>query len=394
MRILIGYAAEMMFGKDRMISGIVKTFAAGNCNKRFQQQSNASIDESYKVHRSELVSRLQNLIQSRGYASKYTVIVGENGVGKTTAIMDALCSIEGRKGAIYFLIENPVRFSRRLSEVLNYRISTSSVFDSILLSLSMKSEYTVDPALDHEPLATWYLIQPAIVKAAQIYKEKYHQIITLILDGIDLVAKFDTEKVSPALSILGALQIFAKNMADQKLVHVMFVTSDGVSLSFLSKSSAITRAALYEVGDISDAQAVKYLKKRGVEEGDAARAVKWLTGGRFEIILDFYGFQADGLPLDEILHRRHIKIGDSLSKLNMTCDHELFRTLYEKPVVNPIQIRQHGVSLEMQEALVRSNVLSQHVNMSYSFHDRSVRSFFQMAWNKSESKIFHRAAYC
>ena len=368
-----------------MVKEIVKSFAAGNCD--FQGQLSIS---PYKVDRSELSIYLQKVIWPKEPMFRYTVIVGENGVGKTTAIMDSLCSIKGYKGAIYFLIEDPEDFSRKLSAVLNFRIKTFSVFDSTLLALSKKSEYAVDPVLDREPMATWNLLKPAIVEAAEIYKKQYNQTISLILDGIDEVAKYEAE--GRGRSILRTLQTFAKNMADKSLMHVVFVTSDGLALPFLSKSSAISRASLFEVGDISDTQAVDYLEHRGVSRENATRAVKFLTGGRFEIILDFYrSFQA-GESFEEILSSRHGQIGDTLSRLNMPCNHILFRAIYKEPLLNYMEFRQLNVSREVQEDLVKSNVLSQHVRKRYSFHDRSVKSFFEMAW--SESGSFHRALHC
>ena len=389
---IVGYAVEIIFGKDQMVKGIVKSFVHGNCDTDHANVRSQPISEpenkDYRVDRGELLGLLRTLIRPVWYVSKYTVIVGENGVGKTTAVKDALCSIQGNKGAIYFLIQNPKYFSRRLSKVLNFRISTFSVFDSILL----KSEYTVDPVLDHEPLATWNLMQPALEEAARIYKKKYKQIVSLILDGVDNLAKYDVN--SGGLSILEEMQMFAKNMADQRLLNVMFVTSDGLAISVLSKSSAISRAALFEVGDISDAQALEYLKRRGVNQSDSLRAVELLSGGRFEIMLDFYQLHKGGVPFHEILHRRHEKIGRRLGKLSMTCNHTLFHVIFQKSAVNDVEFRRLNLSWDVQEELVKSNLLSQHVNLSYSFHDRGVRSFFQMAWDEAEAGSLHRAKYC
>ena len=235
-------------------------------------------------------------------------------------------------------------------------------------------------------------MQPALEEAARIYKKKYKQIVSLILDGVDNLAKYDVN--SGGLSILEEMQMFAKNMADQRLLNVMFVTSDGLAISVLSKSSAISRAALFEVGDISDAQALEYLKRRGVNQSDSLRAVELLSGGRFEIMLDFYQLHKGGVPFLEILHRRHEKIGRRLGKLSMTCNHTLFHVIFQKSAVNDVEFRRLNLSWDVQEELVKSNLLSQHVNLSYSFHDRGVRSFFQMAWDEAEAGSLHRAKYC
>ena len=143
-----------------MVKEIVKSFAAGNCDLQGQMSISP-----YKVDRSELLTQFQKVIWPKEAMFRY-VIVDENGVGKTTAIMDALCSIKGNKGTIYVLIEDPEAFSRGLSVALKFRINTFSVFDLTLLALSKKSEFTVDPVLDREPLATWNLLKPAIIEAA------------------------------------------------------------------------------------------------------------------------------------------------------------------------------------------------------------------------------------
>ena len=137
-------------------------------------------------------------------------------------------------------------------------------------------------------------------------------------------------------------------------MHVVFITS----CLALSRSLAILRASVIKVCYISDTQAVDYLEPGhlGVEIEVASCAFKLLTGCHFEILLDFYRSYREGnlKSFDEILRRQHGQIGYTPNKLNMPCNHTLFRSISQEPLLNYMQFRELNVSREVKEDLVKS----------------------------------------
>ncbi|RHZ81271.1 hypothetical protein Glove_122g7 [Diversispora epigaea] len=118
-----------------------------------------------------------------------------------------------------------------------------------------------------------------LLRAANYYMKKYKRPMVLVLDQVDRIAKKDPV-------FLGILQDFAKDSADGGTLVIVFIASEGLVPQIMkSRRSAWSRAITpFEVGDISDEEAVKFLQDSGIDKKKAEYAVKYLTGGRFTLL--------------------------------------------------------------------------------------------------------------
>jgi len=73
-----------------------------------------------------------------------------------------------------------------------------------------------------EPKRTWFRLSEALVKTAIAFEKKYNRPMILVLDQTDRIAKQDPE-------FLRGLQDFAKSCADNEVLCIIFVASEGIT---------------------------------------------------------------------------------------------------------------------------------------------------------------------
>ena len=224
------------------------------------------------------------------------------------------------------------------------------------------------PVATSEPHATWQTLEPCILKAAELYTSKHGVPPVLVLDGMDLVAKED-----PAFFV--KMQDFAKKSADMGTLSVMFVFSDGRALPLLQSSSAITRAGvIYEVDDISDEEAGKWLiNEYAVKETDAVALVNQVAGGRFPL-LTMCGVSKKSV--DAISEELDTKTEEDLQQAGVSPDALLFRSLLALKRIKRNKAHEMLPKAQVQE-LLSLNILLAHPDRTYSFHDRHVERFME-----------------
>jgi len=83
------------------------------------------------------------------------------------------------------------------------------------------------------------------------------------------------------------LQINAKAWADLDLLRVVFVCSDGNGPEILKGESEYSRCNFYEIDDITDDEAARFLVDSRVSNEIANIAVKDITGGRILLLKEF-----------------------------------------------------------------------------------------------------------
>jgi len=209
----------------------------------------------------------------------------------------------------------------------------------------------------------------------------------LVIDATDFMAKRDE-------SFTRTLQDFAKVSADKGDLHVVFVTSEEFTMPLMTISSAVERWEVFEVEDMSDNDAVDYLKRRGVPEGRAVPAVKSITGGRI-VRLDSYAIADSENPnmVDVYRAPRDTATGTTLGRLALKKDHKLFKTLLKEgrvgtsaaiallvaadpyPETQP-EDKEERAKKKIQE-LIYKDVLSTHPDNTCTFHSRAVETFFR-----------------
>ena len=304
----------------------------------------------------------------RTFRKTFIKIVGENGTGKSTAIRKMISNLDC--GAVYFNCpENASSFSIRLLTAIGYRPSID-FSGGILRRLEMKTKEEGEVGLKSEPYSTWIVVSFLLIKVGTKFRTKYNRPMVLVIDSADVLAKSDPQ-------FLGMIQDFAKNCADMGILRVVFVSSDGSALPLLMSRSAWSRAEkpAFEVGEISDDEAVVFLVKAGVAEAEARLAVTNVTGGLFALLNDYVSSHKAGKKYDDIVEVLGTKISKALMELDLSPTHSFFQYLASnKSIKTDSALAKSGVQVEL---LLKRNILAAHPNETYTFHDRHVAVWFE-----------------
>jgi hypothetical protein len=303
--------------------------------------------------------------------AQYAVIVGAAGTGKSTAVRKAVVELEEPKGAVYFLPPTIfVAFSSALAKALGYYRPVGWADRVVRFLTGESTGETAARSVTAEPQAMWSVLEPCLIKAAARYCAMHGAPPVLVLDGMDLVAKED-----PAFFL--EIQDFAKKCADTRILRVVLVISDGRAVPLLQASSAITRAdVIYEVGDISEADAITWLETDyNVERSRAKVLVDTVAGGRFPLLM-----MCGSSPksVDDISEELANKTELDLWKAGVSPSAPLFRALLSSNRIKMLAAQQLLPESKLQ-ALLSLNILSAHADLTYTFHDRHVERFLKRA---------------
>jgi hypothetical protein len=329
-----------------------------------------------RVERKQLHEDLTKLLRP-DMRAQYAVIVGAAGTGKSTAVRKAIVKLNKPKGAVYFLPPTLLSgFSTALAHALGYYRPIGWANRVVRFLSGETKEEAAAPPITAEPHATWSALEPSLVKAAALYREKHGAPPVLVLDGMDLVAK-----KNPAFFL--EIQDFAKKCADTGILSLVLVFSDGRALPLLQASSAITRAGvIYEVGDISDADATAWLEKEYAVEGSRVKAlVDTVSGGRFPLLM-MCG--TSHKSVDAISRELDIKTEEDLQRVGICPTAPLFRALLASNSLERSKAHYLLPESKVQE-LLSLNVLSAHPDRTYTFHDRHVERFMERAVADAEA---------
>ena len=102
-------------------------------------------------------------------------------------------------------------------------------------------------------------------------KKIHGKVPVIVIDGVDLVAKHDGHTLHRLLT-------HAKVLANNDLLKVALVSSEGNIVPVLNEHSYMTRSIILEIGDISDEQAMEYLLQRGVPVSISKEVVNYVGG--------------------------------------------------------------------------------------------------------------------
>jgi hypothetical protein len=361
-------AGEYLWGEESKQRGMIRVFEKGG----------TSPFECPKIHvdRPEVVAALKVLLRPEE-SDKYGVVIGEHGTGKSTAVRDTIMELEEPKGAVYFSSPNVLKdFGQDMAAAVGYKFVFWDIVGGWRRRLSGVSRSEDPVPSSEEPLASYRVIQGALKKTARAYKKKHNRPMVLVIDAADRVAKKDRE-------FFFTLQDFAKDCADEGILRVVFVSSEGVALPMLQSSSAWSRALRpIEVGEISDEDAVRYLESRGVGRDDALDSVKSVTGGRFSLLTD----RATSFMLrsnEEWLVELEGVIEGRLKRREISPAHKVFAMLLSSHPVRDRSLLENKLSSSDIEYLLKENILSLHSNGTYSFQARYVQRFFEKQFKKT-----------
>eukprot|EP00732_Lithocolla_globosa_P002774 Lithocolla_globosa_v1_NODE_1945_length_2247_cov_4.583485.p1 type:complete len:419 gc:universal NODE_1945_length_2247_cov_4.583485:393-1649(+) len=326
-------------------------------------------DEIAKVGRPQLQKDL-NALFTPVVSTSYCVVVGETGVGKSTAVRQSIRGIPEPKGVVYFDTP-PVSlemFSINLGKTVGFSTERIDLVGGIrrwLSGLTGGGEHAV-PLAD-EPKGTWNLLEEELITTAEKFKSKHGRPPVLVIDGADLIAKHD-----PTFFV--RLQNFAKSSADRGKLRVVFVASEGHALPLLLESSAKSRLEVYEVGDVSDKQAVEFLVEHDIPEDRANDAVKTITGGRFSLLQEYVrGFKTKTNA--QFREEFRIETNTSIFECGVEKNHKFFNETVEHGVMK-LDAAIHLLSKQQLSCLLSKNVLAQHPDKTYTLQSRHVERFF------------------
>jgi len=120
----------------------------------------------------------------------------------------------------------------------------------------------------------------------------------LFIDGVDLLTKKNKKMFLQLVS-------YAKECANNRLLRIVMISSEGSIMPILNKTSAMNRSAcVVEVGEISYNQSLKHLVNGGIGEMSSTKLAQHF-GGRFvylnSCILLYQFLAGQGKSEDEII---------------------------------------------------------------------------------------------
>jgi KaiC/GvpD/RAD55 family RecA-like ATPase len=330
-------------------------------------------DAAADIKRLDVEAQLAELFFRPGRAG-YVLIMGEHGTGKSTAVRRVVRNREGINGAVYVNVPDDLKkFGDAVSEAVGFTTETVDAEGGARRRINATTKEERTPKPSEEPMATWSAVSDSIKAAAIKFHDKHGRPAVLVIDSVELIAK-------EAPEFLTKLQNFAKQRTDSGTLRVVFISSDGSVLKQLKSQSAWSRALKppFEVGDIPDADAVEFLKGKGVAEEQAAEAVRVITGGRFALLTDYvaaYNAMGNKAAAAELFNAVEEQLSE---RVKLPRDHALFRALVEKGVVDA-KAANALVSEDTRSALLAENILAAHYprTKAYTFHSRYVETFFK-----------------
>ena len=335
-----------------------------------------SDDSHATVARQRLEADIASILRP-SIVNKYAIIVGPGGTGKSTAVRKVVHALiaEGAGGAGAGVAHFSTRelladFSQDLARAVGYRTPINFLDRMRRYITGEIKEQAAPPLQRYEPRASWSPLSRLLMSAAKLHKARHGRAPTLVLDAMDVIAKKDA-------AFFGEVQEFAKACADGGILRVVFIFSDGDALPPLLSSSAESRCdkdQIYEVGDISDNDAIKFVASRyGKSEALARELVETITGGRFTL-LQSYGKTAK--PLAAIRQVLDIETNLRLKAAGVRPTHPLFKALSLAAASAGIHNDAAAEMLELSKisALLRLNILAVHPDGTYTFNSRRVEA--------------------
>ncbi|KAF8537844.1 hypothetical protein BDD12DRAFT_911207 [Trichophaea hybrida] len=226
--------------------------------------------------------------------TKYDVIIGYHGTGKSTLIREIAGEIPG---IVYVLIPpcKPGKCEELLTaafkEALNRQEPGISYAKMMWNNIMGRQLYKPDDI----STTNWRRVFKDFGHAATKFKAQHSRNAVLVFDNINVIAEADKE-------LLAVLQGYAKIAADLGLFKVVFVCSDGVAPFQMRSNSAWSRAdSECRIGDLTSSEALDYLiKKRHIDPGDAQMMVQ-TCGCRILTLKHVCDALQRGFTLDDFL---------------------------------------------------------------------------------------------
>lgn len=317
--------------------------------------------EKDMVERPELEQQLHALFHNN---KNYGLVWGENGVGKTSAVVQMIHEKIRPAGIpVFYVLAEEGNFISKLSTALGFDVYSD--IPQTLVGI-LKMTYP-------EP-STKFLLD-TLGRAAQMMKEKSGNRPVLVIDACNHL-----EATSKGSEFLRAVQNWAKVQADMNGMNVIFVSSEGKAPRTLAGRGVSSRMSRVRVTEASDKEARRYLElRRGVYDPKEQDRKLAIAGGVFKYLgrVDLGDVSSE---ITEIL-RRH---GFSLKKPDF---YSVTRTILEKGSI-PYDDFMHafgGDESDKAKELAQSNVFFVD-GFSVTFQNRATRNFIAKEFAEEQKK--------
>ena len=347
----------------------------------FESGGKLGWDEEFKRDADAVVKRpdVETHLQEFFYPdpttdASYVLIVGEHGTGKSTAVRRVVRERERINGAIYVNVPDDIRFfGGVVASAVGMPDTIVDIKSGVIRRINQETKEVRDLPLSEEPSATWARASIVIRGAASKFYDKHKRPAVLIIDGAELFAQ-----ENPAF--LQQLQLFAKQRTDEGCLRMVFVSSDGSVLEQLQSRSAKSRMRKppFEVGDVSDKEAVEFLTRKGETQEKAEEAVRDITGGRFELLNDYlrvWRSAGNDATRQELFKATR----DAVESVGIDERHPLFGALVAQQRIDksPACLLLGVKADTTLRALLEKNIIAAHPDLTFTFHSRHVESFFK-----------------
>ena len=328
------------------------------------------------VPRLEIAEELKLFFPTQSLRSwaHFGIVYGPAGCGKTTIIKSL--ATEFPRGVFYYLVDHDVDFAENLARAVGLKTAPEGVLD---YALSWLNPAYTPPLyrLKGEPMTVKAGVLCRIIKdAAERYTKRYGDMPVLFLDGCDILAKRDA-------SVVETLIQFAKTFADDRVMTIVLVSSDGSILPILHKSSLCTaRSVIFEVGDISDESAIKYLTSNGLPQNVSTEVTKYV-GGRLVHLNHSLSCYVNGDGPNDVIVKIKKKIESELGIAHYTVgDLEpsskiVLKHLSHGNIIAQNEIPKGDINMRMVvDRLVGVNILRYDAALKVKWHSRVMKKEF------------------
>ncbi|DBA82847.1 TPA: hypothetical protein ACH3X1_007069 [Trebouxia sp. C0004] len=225
----------------------------------------------HHIPRHTVVEDLDRILMQDQPSKFYYVVTGAHGRGKSTLLRE-MCLRRGKKGMGYIEVEpHPKDFGKSLGAALDFNFQEHMGMLNQLVGLMG----ALPVHKEDSPQMTFKRAASALQEAAAEHKKRTGRPFVLIIDAVDRLAEH-------APDILETLQDYCKDWAEQTIVSVVLVCSEGLAPHIMHSRDAWSHA--YQPGEIrniTNEEAKDYLVNRGIEAEDAEELVK-VTDGVFQ----------------------------------------------------------------------------------------------------------------
>jgi hypothetical protein len=341
-----------------------ETYITGEMVEAFEQGSQLQ-PSLLTVDRDDVHKELRHILAPSEKPKTYFVVMGEKGVGKSTAARQVLSELPHPHGALYFLTGPTGRDAllQDLTRALRYR----KPFQPWVRFRRWLDGVDAPAAGKDSSQVLLQELSAKLLVVGQAYVRKHGRVPVLVLDAVDIVHHRTPE-------FLAELQTLAKAGVDLNVLRIVFIMSERASFDMLANHSHASRMCVFVVGDVSDPQATQYLVALGVPPDTASDAVARITGGRFDLLHRFVVQQQRGqVSNDEILVSLSGKTEYWMQLDHVATTSPLFRAMLSGPVTSVQAVEIAGP--DAVAALVERNIISiDDVSNEVTFSARHVKT--------------------